>query len=290
MREIKHKTRTIILSGFFVIYLIALFKITVFKYPDTFSNMLKGELSGVRSLNLIPFVTISEYFRFILRGNKIIGISNILGNLIIFFPLGYISALLFPKIRKLTKVLILAFVFSLVIEVCQYIFACGSTDIDDVILNTLGGMAGYWVYVLSSRSLEPKKYAILISAFMIAFTCTGFYASNNYKFLFNRPAPSLQGGVKEINDDGIVVSRIYVRNTEDKTASSTTETDEQFKVELLENCKITLVNIKPNGKVMEKKTIEKNDISLNDLMLLKKFLIAENGVYMAEEVEIHKVQ
>ncbi|GLC81225.1 VanZ family protein [Lacrimispora brassicae] len=290
MRKIKHKTRTIILLGFFVIYLIALFKITVFKYPNTFSNMLKGELSGVRSLNLIPFVTISEYFRFIISGNKIIGISNILGNLIIFFPLGFISALLFPKMRKLTRILILAFVFSLVIEVCQYIFACGSTDIDDLILNVLGGMAGYLVYILISRSLEPKKYAILISGLMIALTCTGFYASNNYKFLFNRPAPALQGGVKEINDNVIVVSRIYPRNTEDKTTWSATGANEQFKVELLENCKITLVNIQQNGKIIEKKTIEKNDISLKDLMLLKKFLITENGIYMAEEVEIHRVQ
>ena len=223
MRKIKHNATAIILLTLFVMYLIMLFKVTIFKYPNTFSNILKGELSGSRSLNSIPFVTILRYIHLILRGNKIIGISNLLGNLIIFFPLGYIAALQLPKMRKPERILLLAFVFSLFIEASQYIFACGSADIDDIILNVIGGMAGYWVYVLISRFLEPKKHVILISGLMIAFTFTGFYASN---ILFHGPGSSIQGDIKEINNDGIVVSRIYSHNTEDETASSRTEGDE----------------------------------------------------------------
>ena len=287
MRKIKHNAAATILLALFVMYLIVLFKVTIFKYPNTFSNMLKGELSGIRSLNLIPFVTIFEYFRFILNGNIIIGISNLLGNLIIFFPLGYIAALLFPKIRKPAGILLLSLFFSLFIEVCQYAFACGSADIDDVILNVIGGMAGYWVYVLISGFLEPKKHAVLISVLMIAFTSTGFYAGN---ILFHQPSSAIQGGIKEINNDGIVVSRIYAHNTEDETTASGAEDKEQFQVELGENCKITLVNIQQSGKVTGERTIAKNDILLNDLILLKKFLITENGIYMAEDVEIHRVE
>ncbi len=287
MRKIKHNAGAIILLTLFVMYLIVLFKVTIFKYPNTFSNILKGELSGIRSLNLIPFVTISEYFRFVLSGNIIIGISNLLGNLIIFFPLGYIAALLFPKIRRPAGILLLAFVFSLFIEVFQYIFACGSTDIDDVILNVIGGITGYWAYALISRFLEPEKHAVLISALMIAFTFTGFYAGN---ILFHRPSSALQGGIEEINKDGIVVSRIYAHNAEDETTSSGTGDKEQFQVEFGEDCKITLVNIQQSGKVTGERTIAPNDILLNDLILLKKFLITENGIYMAKDVEIHRVE
>jgi len=157
----------------------------------------------------------------------------------------------------------------------------------DVILNVIGGMAGYWAYVLISGFLEPKKHAILISGLMIAFAFTGFYAGN---ILFHGPAPSIQGGIKEITNDGIVVSRIYAHNSENETTSSKTEGTEQFKVELGENCKITLVNIKQSGKVMGEKTIAKKDIILNDLILINKFLITENGTYMAMDVEIHRVE
>jgi len=192
----------IILLAFFAIYLVTLFKITVFKYPNTVFCMLSGESWGARSLNLVPFGTVSEYLQFILSGKVIIGVANILGNLIIFFPLGYIAALLFPKMRKLTRILILAFIFSLAIEVCQYIFACGSADIDDIILNTLGGMVGYWVYILISRYLEPKKNAILISTLIVAFTCSGFYICDYY-FKPLPPAPSFQSVVKRINHERI---------------------------------------------------------------------------------------
>ena len=273
MGNTKHKAEPIIILALFVIYLIVLFKITIFRDSN----------SGVRSVNLIPFITISEYFQSVLSGNKIIGISNILGNLILFFPLGYISALLFPKMRKLTRILILAFVFSLFIEVFQYIFARGSTDIDDVILNILGGAVGYWVYVLISRFLEPKKYAIFISTLMIAFTCTGFFVGNNYENL-------IQGDVKEISNDSIVVSRIYLDRSKEESTSSTTRSNERFEVAFSENCKITLVEMQQNGKIIGEKTISKDDIRLNDLILLKTFLLTENDIYMAEDAEVHRVE
>lgn len=272
MRNTKHKAESIILLVLFAIYLAVLFKITIFRDSS----------SGVRSVNLVPLTTISEYFQSMLSGNRIIGISNILGNLIMFCPLGYISALLFPEMRKLTRILILALGFSLVIEVFQYIFARGSTDIDDVILNILGGAAGYWVYVLISRFLEPKKYAIFISTLMIAFTCTGFFVGNNDKNL-------IQGDVKEISNDSIVVSRTYLYPKEE-SPSSTKGINEQFEVVFSENCKITLLEIQQNGKIIEEKMISKNDIRFNDLILLKTFLLTETDIYMAEDVEIHRVQ
>lgn len=173
MEKIKRNAAPIILLLLFAMYFVVLFQITIFRD----SNF------GVRIVNIIPFVTIVEYFQFVLSGNRITGILNIAGNLIIFLPLGYMTAVLFPKMRKLTRIFVLASAFSLVIEIFQYVFMCGRADIDDVLLNTLGGVIGYWAFVIVSRLLKPEKYVILTSALMVAVLCIGFTAFNNYKFL-----------------------------------------------------------------------------------------------------------
>ncbi len=179
MSKARYRAESIILSALFMIYLIVLFKITIFR----------DRISGAQSFNLIPFTTIAEYLKSAISGIKITGIANLLGNLILFFPLGYVAALLFPKMRKLTRILILVFGFSVAIEIVQYILRCGTADIDDVILNTLGGIAGYGIYALFSRFPKPKKYAVIINALMIAVTYIGFYFFDNYRFLVNHAAP-----------------------------------------------------------------------------------------------------
>lgn len=271
MKKAKHRTETIILWVFFALYFIVLLKITVFRDSNP----------GDHRVNLTPFITIAKYFRSILNGNKIIGIANIAGNLIIFFPLGYISALLFPKMRKLTRILIFAIVSSLVIEGGQYILSSGAADIDDVILNALGGIVGYWTYILTTKFLKLKKYAILISALMIAFTCAGFFVGNNHKDL-------MQGDVVKIRNDSIVISRTYRYRPKDGNTSSTRRANEYFEVAFSENCKITLVELQQNGKMIGEKTMTKNDIRLNDSILLNQFLLNQNGIYTAMDIEIHR--
>lgn len=181
MKKIKHEAALIVLLTLFAIYFIVLLKITIFRASN----------SETQNVNLSPFITITEYLKSILKGNRIIGISNILGNIIIFLPFGYMTALLFPNMRNLTRILVLAVIFSLTIEVFQYVFACGRADIDDIILNTLGGAAGYCVYFLTSMLFKPGKYAIPISALMIAFTCLGLFTVNNGGYPFDLPAPGL---------------------------------------------------------------------------------------------------
>jgi glycopeptide antibiotics resistance protein len=133
MKNARLKAGTMLTLVLFALYLMLLLKLTVFR----------GSNTGAHGINLIPFVTISEYLQYMADGNRKIGVINILGNLMIFLPLGYMTALLFPSMRKLHKILVLSIAFSLSIEFFQFVFACGSTDIDDVILNTLGGMIGF---------------------------------------------------------------------------------------------------------------------------------------------------
>ena len=72
-------------------------------------------------------------------------IVNIFGNILIFVPFGFLG-IVFPKLNQFW-ILILDFLFAIIIvESLQYFTRLGVFDIDDVILNTVGGAIGFWIY------------------------------------------------------------------------------------------------------------------------------------------------
>ena len=90
-----------------------------------------------------------------------------LANIGIFSPVGFFTALLWRKPRW-WKSLLIGFGASVTIEFIQF-FIGRSTDIDDVILNTAGALAGFWVFCLL-RAVFPS--------FIEKFQCTprgGYY-------------------------------------------------------------------------------------------------------------------
>ncbi len=117
----------------FIIYLIALFWIIVFKF-----NVRLPSLRNMRSINLIPF---SEPL--ILNGK--IAFSEIIMNVVIFVPLGIYAGILFKR-WSIGKKLFLFFLISLICEVFQFILNVGASDITDIINNTLGGIIGLMIY------------------------------------------------------------------------------------------------------------------------------------------------
>ncbi len=81
------------------------------------------------------------------------GLFMLLGNIIMFMPIGFFPALLWRKWRW-WKSLLAGFCSSFTIEFIQF-FIGRSTDIDDVILNTTGALAGFWVFCLL-RAVFPN--------------------------------------------------------------------------------------------------------------------------------------
>ena len=63
-------------------------------------------------------------------------------NVLFFIPYG----LLFPWKDNWKRVFVTAMVLSLLIELSQFIFNLGWCEVDDVIINTLGAMIGYWIW------------------------------------------------------------------------------------------------------------------------------------------------
>jgi glycopeptide antibiotics resistance protein len=108
--------------------------------------------------NLIPFKTILPYMQGF-KGYIIAGI-NLLGNIVLLIPIGFLMPFLSVNINW-KRILIIAIFSGLVIESMQVILHVGIFDIDDVILNGFGVMIGYWIYLGLSMILQNKKGNLL---------------------------------------------------------------------------------------------------------------------------------
>lgn len=138
------------------VYLVVLLWLVLFKFSaHPLSVLLHYQR---RSLNLIPFA-----------GSSQSNFYQVIGNIIAFIPLGVFLSINFKAIdfrRKLTYI----FVLSVAIEITQYVFAIGSSDITDVISNTLGGLIGLLLYETVSKHIETKKldqFIVVVSAVLL---------------------------------------------------------------------------------------------------------------------------
>lgn len=73
-------------------------------------------------------------------------------NVILFLPLGFLAPLLWPFWRRENRVVLLGFAVSLAIELLQ-MFCGRATDVDDLLMNTIGAMFGYLLFCWCQRQL-----------------------------------------------------------------------------------------------------------------------------------------
>lgn len=99
-----------------------------------------------RSVNLVPFDMITD------KGFTL----NVWGNILMFIPLGLYAANFLKKFN-FWKVLWVIIGASLGIEVLQYIFKRGVSDIDDLLLNTMGGLIGIFIYLILKKMFKSKE-------------------------------------------------------------------------------------------------------------------------------------
>ena len=126
----------------FCVYCLLLIWIVLFKVSFTFEEM--KFLFGNRSINLIPFhyeEEVSIHFR------------EVMLNFMIFVPFG-----VFLKMLGVTnkKSMLYGFVFSLILEISQFIFGMGASDITDLLMNTSGAVVGVYFYVLLIKVFKNK--------------------------------------------------------------------------------------------------------------------------------------
>ena len=114
----------------FIIYVLCLFQVVTFQDTVSWS-----------SNNFIPF---REIFRYDF-GSQLF-VKNVLGNMILFLPFGFFVSY-YLKSKKALLPVILTLIASCSIEIVQMVIG-RVFDIDDIILNLLGGVIGFFLYYL----------------------------------------------------------------------------------------------------------------------------------------------
>ena len=96
-----------------------------------------------RFTNFIPFKTIVEYVQRYIDGYRNLSVLNLLGNFVLFMPMGALLPCVIRKLDRFWKVTLTVLGMVVMVEIVQGILRVGSVDIDDVIFNVVGAMIGY---------------------------------------------------------------------------------------------------------------------------------------------------
>ena len=138
----------------FLVYLAVLFYLLFF---SVFAG--RSEVYEEYHYNIIPFEEIRRYLGLSKAGGTFVRFINIEGNILAFLPFGFFLPLLWEKCRRAFLTVLLTACFSFCVELLQLITRVGSFDIDDVILNTLGGAIGFLLYLLFTLVMEQVQKA-----------------------------------------------------------------------------------------------------------------------------------
>lgn len=109
-----------------------------------------------RSINLVPFASIAKYAFGGSRGTGSVAFANVVGNILIFIPLGVYASWLRYRAAAWVTMLTVASV-SVAVEIIQGVFGVGASDIDDVILNCIGGLIGNLAFRLLSATMREQS-------------------------------------------------------------------------------------------------------------------------------------
>lgn len=140
----------------FILYLIALIYLMFF--AESFGRTVNEQAKYAYNFEL--FKEIKRFYTY--RGQ--LGLEAVLlnlgGNVIGFMPFGFILPIISRRGRYWYNTCMLGFLLSLCIEVTQLFFKVGSFDVDDLFLNTIGGILGFVVYrIVQTIRIRRKLHA-----------------------------------------------------------------------------------------------------------------------------------
>ena len=104
-------------------------------------------------INLEPFNKIIETQILVENGNISYLFIEVFGNICMFIPIGFFLPLLWKRFKNPFLTVIVCLLISFGIETIQLILPRG-TDVDDIILNTSGGLIGYILYSVQKSRLK----------------------------------------------------------------------------------------------------------------------------------------
>ena len=144
MSATKRRQYRILGKILFVVYIVFVFHFLLISeiYGRT------GEMKEYH-YNLVLFQEIKRFWNYREQLGIFSVVANLAGNILIFIPFGFIVPMASRR-RNLLMTAIGAFLLSLLIETIQLFTKVGCFDVDDLLLNTIGGVAGYIVFTISN--------------------------------------------------------------------------------------------------------------------------------------------
>jgi glycopeptide antibiotics resistance protein len=144
----------------FIVNALAIFYTATLIYIFFFARR-RWRIFPKRNFNLIPFRD-KIYFlhtnQTALDSRNLEFYKDLVGNVVIFIPLPFLLFYI-TGIRSYRKILSIAILISLAVEIIQYIFNIGVADIDDVILNTTGAIIGSLIlyFISGTKNNSPAS-------------------------------------------------------------------------------------------------------------------------------------
>ncbi len=140
-----------------VLVLFLLTKNFAFDVPDqvnpTLTELLLLEDTSAVKINLQPFFTIKLFFSALSQPQMVLpSIANLLGNIVAFMPIGILYGLARRGRSYFVGGFLLTLVTTLTVEGIQLLTGWGVFDVDDLILNSLGGLCGLACFALFHRN------------------------------------------------------------------------------------------------------------------------------------------
>ncbi len=140
---------------FFYLYIIVLSYFLFFS--ESFG---RGNSSIGYRYNLELLVEIKRFIKYRQQVGFDVFVINILGNIVAFMPFGFLLPIIHNKYRGLLRVAFYSLLFSLTVEAIQMLSRVGIFDVDDILLNTIGGILGYLLFAICNliyRSLQKNN-------------------------------------------------------------------------------------------------------------------------------------
>lgn len=154
-KSLKSFSKTVIMSVCRVLFILYIILLAYFLFFS--EHYGRTTTSDEYKYNLVLF---RELKRFILY-RKEVGIEsfivNIFGNILAFAPFGFVLPIISKSNRRLINITLLSLEFSLTIELIQLIFKVGIFDVDDLLLNTIGGTLGGICFLICYKIMKSIK-------------------------------------------------------------------------------------------------------------------------------------
>lgn len=155
---IKRKKINLLHEAAFLLFIVCLSAVMPIALIIPMRTFQTGEFD-YSAFNFVPgMVFYNTYIDITEKGKWFSLFVNFFGNIAGFMPLGFFPALLWRG-GSLKRALLIGFSSSLFIEVWQ-IFIPRTTDIDDILLNTLGALLGYLVWKLLGKRFDLNKFFV----------------------------------------------------------------------------------------------------------------------------------